>query len=89
MPESKLMIGDEFLNKLQKYRKIRNRLEVATSIISIVIGGGISSYFGIYGKKFFSIDTALCIAIIVSISIVLGNITIRIADKWYDKNKNE
>ena len=77
------------MDKLQKYRKIRNRLEVAASIISIGIGGGISSYFGIYGKKFISIDTALTLAIIISLSIVSSNFAVRIADRWYDKNKNE
>jgi hypothetical protein len=77
------------MDKLQKYRKIRNRLEAAASIISIIIGIGISTYFGIYGKKFISLDTALSFAIIVGVSIILGNIAIRIADKWYDKNKNE
>lgn len=76
------------MDKLQKYRKIRRRLEFAASMIAIIIGEGISSYLGIYGKKFISLDTALSIAIILCISIVLGNISIKIADKWYDKNVN-
>ncbi|WP_178140777.1 hypothetical protein [Clostridium amylolyticum] len=43
---------------------------------------------GVYKKKIISLDTALSLAIVVGISIVLCNVSIKIADKWYDKNKN-
>lgn len=74
--------GMSFMDNLQKYRIIRQRLEIASSIIALIIGMGISSYLGIYKKKIISLDTGL------SLAIVLCNISIKIADKWYDKNKN-
>lgn len=80
--------GMSFMDNLQKYRIIRQRLEIASSIIALIIGLGISSYLGIYKKKIISLDTGLSLAIVVCISIVLCNISIKIADKWYDKNKN-
>ena len=77
------------MDKLQKYKKIRTRLEFVAGMISVTIGTGISSYLGIYGKKFISKDTLLTFAIIGGITIVLSNIAIKIADNWYDKNKNK
>ena len=67
-------------------RKIRRRLEYASGMIAIIIGPAISSYLEIYGKKFLSLDFALNISIIAGISTVLVNISIKIADKGYEKN---
>lgn len=75
------------MNKLKEYRKVRRGLEFVASLIAVAAGIGISSYFGIYGKKFFSLETALSTAIIVGISVVLSQIAIKIADHWYAKNK--
>lgn len=74
---------------LERYRKIRRRLEVASGVISIIIGDIISSCLGIYSKKFLSRETALSLVIFVVIVIILNNIAVKIADKWYEKNKNE
>jgi LytS/YehU family sensor histidine kinase len=73
------------MDKLKRYRKVRKRLEFVSCMISIIIAECISSYLGIYGKKFMSLDTALSFAIVIGISFVLVNISIKIADKWYDK----
>ncbi|MBU3179495.1 hypothetical protein KPL47_24825 [Clostridium estertheticum] len=67
---------------LKKYRIIRKMLEFTAGMISLIIGLEISSYLGIYGKKFISLDTALCFVIIAVLSLVLGNIAIIIADRW-------
>ncbi|HEY5561122.1 MAG TPA: hypothetical protein VIK72_05065 [Clostridiaceae bacterium] len=77
------------MDKFKEYRNVRIKLECASGIIALIIGEGISSYLGIYGKKFISLDTALSFAIIAGICGVLNNISIRIADKWYYKNKNK
>jgi hypothetical protein len=77
------------MDKLEKHRKIRRRLELASYMIALIIGNGISSCLGIHGKKFISLDTALNLAIIVVISIVLNNISIKIADNWYNKNSDK
>ncbi|MBU3102179.1 MULTISPECIES: hypothetical protein [Clostridium] len=77
------------MDMLEKYRIIRKRLEFTAGMISLIIGLEISSYLGIYGKKFISLDTALCFVIIAVLSLVLGNISIKIADNWYHKNMNK
>lgn len=77
------------MDNLKKYRKIRRRLECASGTIAILIGAGISSSLGIYGNKFISLDTLLSFSITVGFSIVLGNISIIIADRWYDKSINK
>lgn len=74
------------MNKYEKYRKIRRRLEFVSFMIALIVGNRISSYLGIYGKKLISLDTALNLAIVVVISFVLNIIAVRIADNWYDKN---
>ncbi|MBU3187186.1 hypothetical protein [Clostridium estertheticum] len=74
------------MDMLEKYKVIRKRLEYTAGMISMIIGWGISSYLGIYGNKLISLDTALCLAIIAIISLVLSNIAIKIADNWYHKN---
>ncbi len=79
-------MGVSFMDKLKKYRKIRRRLEFASSMIAIIIGSIISSYLGIYNKKLISLDTALNVAIIIAIVFVLNNISIKIADNWYKKD---
>ncbi len=76
------------MNKYEKYRKIRQRLEFLSFLIAIIVGNGISSYLGIYGKKLISLETALNLAIVIGISFVLNIIAVRIADNWYDKNSN-
>lgn len=76
------------MDKLEQYRKVRRRIEIVSGLIAIIIGEIISSELGIYDKKFFSVDTALSLAIVVVISIVLSNLSVRIADKWYYKNTN-
>jgi hypothetical protein len=77
------------MNKHEKYRKIRRRLEFVSFMIALIAGNGISSYLGIYGKKLISLDTALNLAIVVGISFVLNIIAVRIADNWYDKNTDK
>lgn len=77
------------MDKLQEYKKIRKWLEYASSMIAIIIGVGISSHLGIGSRKFISLDTAITIAIIAGISMVLNKMAINIADKWYAKNKNK
>lgn len=76
------------MDKLKKYKKIRKRLEIASDIISFIIGEIICSFFGIQSKKFFSLNTAIIIAVICGISLVLNNISIRLADNWYEKNND-
>ncbi|GLC30704.1 hypothetical protein [Clostridium omnivorum] len=77
------------MDKLKKYRKIRRRLETISLLIAIIVGNGISSYLGIGGKKFISLDTALNLAIVVGIALVLNIVAIRIADNWYEKNMDK
>jgi len=77
------------MDKLKKYRKIRRRLEVVSSMIAIIVGNGISSCLGIAGKKLISLDAALNLAIVVGIAFVLDIIAIRIADNWYTKNTDK
>jgi hypothetical protein len=77
------------MDKLKKYRKIRRRLQVISTMIALTIGNGISSYLGITGKKLISLDTALNLAIVLVIAFVLDIITARIADNWYSKNKDK
>lgn len=74
------------MNKIEKYRKIRHRLEFVSFMIALIVGNGISSYLGIYGKKFISLDTALSLVIIVGISFLLNFFFVRIADSWYHRN---
>lgn len=74
------------MDKIQKYKNIRRKLEYASNLIAIIIGMGISYQLGIYGKKLVSFDTALSLVITVGIFIMLNNICIKVADKWYDKN---
>lgn len=77
------------MDKLKKYNKIRRRLETISFLIAIIVGNGISSYLGIAGKKFISLDTALNFVIVVGIGVVLNIITIKIADNWYEKNMDK
>jgi hypothetical protein len=77
------------MDNLQKYKKIRGRLEFFSYMISLIVGSMISSQLGIYGKKLISTDTALSLAIIIGLSLVLSNISIKIADNWYKKNKDK
>lgn len=74
------------MNKHEKYRKIRRRLETGSFIIALFVGNGISSALGIYGKKIFSVDTLLSLAIVLAISFVLNFFSVKIADNWYEKN---
>jgi hypothetical protein len=74
------------MDKLKKYKKIRGRLEFASFMIALIVGDGIGSYLGITGKKLFSLDTALNLAIVLGIAFVLNIIAVRIADNWYAKN---
>ena len=53
------------------------------------MGNVISAYLGIYGKKLISIDTALNLAIIVVINLVLTKVAVKIADNWYKKNMDK
>lgn len=73
------------MEKSQKYKKIRSRLEFGSVLIGIMINGVISDRLGIYGKEIFSLDTALSMAIFIAIVLVLRNISVKIADKWYKK----
>jgi len=77
------------MDNLNKYRKVRRRLEFASAIIALIIGNKISGYLGIYGKKLFSLDTALNLAIIMAIVFVLNIISVKIADNWYKKNRDK
>lgn len=77
------------MDKLKKYRKIRRRLETISFLIAIIVGNGISSYLGITGKKFISLDTALNLVIVVGIGVVLNTIAIKIADNWYEKDMDK
>lgn len=77
------------MDKYKKYRRIRRIFEFVSYIIAFIIGNIISSYLKINNKKFFSADTALSLAIIVVIAVVLNNITVKIADNWYTKNKEK
>ncbi|MFL0250996.1 hypothetical protein ACJDT4_11235 [Clostridium neuense] len=77
------------MDKLQKYKKIRYRLECAASIISYIIGMSISSALGIHSQKFISLDSAITLGIILAICIILNSIAVKIADDWYAKNMNK
>lgn len=77
------------MDVLEKYRKIRRRLEVAAGVIAIIMADIICSCLEIFGKKFLSRETALSLVIFVVIGVILSDIAVRIADKWYEKNKNE
>ncbi|WP_426348791.1 hypothetical protein ACPWSR_13675 [Alloiococcus sp. CFN-8] len=77
------------MDKYEKYRKIRGRLELVAFMIAFIVGNSIASYFGLTGKKFFSLDTGMNFAIVLGLTLVLSFFAVRIADKWYEKNKYE
>lgn len=77
------------MDKLKKYRKIRNRLEIVSYLIAWIVGDGISSYFGITSKELISLNTALNLAIVVVIAYSLNIIAVRIADNWYTRNSDK
>lgn len=76
-------------DNIKKYQKIRKILESASFLIALIVGQIISSYLGIYGSKFFSLDTALSLAIVLIIAAVLDYISVQIADSWYEKASNK
>lgn len=76
-------------DNIKKYKKIRKRLEFVSLLISLIVGHIISSSLGIYGSKFFSLDTAASLVIVVIIAAVLDYISAQIADNWYEKNMNQ
>lgn len=76
-------------DNIKKYKKIRKRLEFVSLLISLIVGHIISSSLGIYGSKFFSLDTAASLVIVVIIAAVLDYISAQIADNWYKKNMNQ
>lgn len=84
-----LIIWEDFMDKLNKYRKIRGRLEFLSFMIALIVGNAISSYLGVTGKKLISLDTAINLAIVVGIALVLNMIAVRIADNWYTKNTDK
>lgn len=77
------------MDTLKKYRKLRFWLETLSGLISLIVGIGISSGLGFYGSKLFSLGTIYSIGIIVVVSLTLGNISVRIADKWYETHKSD
>lgn len=76
------------MDKYKKYHKIRSRLENVAFVIALLIGDIINSCLGIKGEKFISLDTLLCIVIITVLGAIFNSIAVRIADKWYAKNKD-
>ncbi|MFL0247117.1 hypothetical protein [Candidatus Clostridium stratigraminis] len=74
------------MDKYEKYRKVRGRLETVAAIMAILTGNGISSALGIYGKKIISVNTLLNLVIIFVIALVLNFFAVKIADRWYEKN---
>lgn len=77
-------------DNIKKYQKIRKILESASFLIALIVGQIISSsLLGIYGSKFFSLDTALSLAIVLIIAAVLDYISVQIADSWYKKASNK
>lgn len=77
------------MDNLKKYKKIRKRLEFVSLFISLIVGQIISSSLGIYGSKFFSLDTAASIAIVVVIGVALNYISAQIANSWYERNMKQ
>lgn len=77
------------MDNIKKYQKIRKRLEFVSFFIALILGQMISSSLGIYGSKFFSLDTAASLVIIVIIGLVLDYIFLQIVENWYKKNMNQ
>lgn len=77
------------MDKIEKYKKIRGRLELVSFIIALIIGDRISFYLGIESNKFFSRDTALHIGIVLVIALILNFFAVRTADLWYKKNMDK
>lgn len=76
-------------NNIKKYKKIRRRLEFVSFLIALILGQIINSSLGIYGSKFFSLDTAASLVIVLAIAAVLDYICVQIADSWYENNMNQ
>lgn len=77
------------MDKVEKYKKIRGRLEFISFIIALIVGKRISFYLGIKDNKFFSRDTALNLGIVIVIALIINFLAIRVADLWYKKNMDK
>lgn len=73
-------------DNIKRYQKIRRRLEFVSFLIALIVGQIISSSLGIYGGKFFSLDTATSLVIVLIIAAALNYISVQISDSWYEKN---
>lgn len=70
---------------IKRYKKLRLRLEMVASLISITVAYIVADYFKLLDNKFFSWDTAIFLAIVAVIAIILSKIAEVIADSWYKK----
>jgi hypothetical protein len=77
------------MDKYKKYRKIRNRLDLAAFMIAFITSDKISQALGITGKKLLSWDTALSFVIMTLIYAILHIFSVKIADKWYERKLNK
>lgn len=77
------------MDKIEKYKKLRRRLELISFIIALIIGDRISFYLGIESNKFFSRDTALHIGIVLAFALIIDFFAVRITDLWYKKNMDK